>query len=56
MVRGIGDKWIKKQKYAAPKIDQSLVEYELEMLFAGMDDNGEPFDNWYHGVVVKLMN
>ena len=26
------------------------------MLFSGHDDEGEPFVNSYHGVVVKLLN
>ena len=27
-----------------------------EMLFSGMDDEGEPFENWYHVVVVNFVN
>ena len=56
MERGEGDKWSKMQKDAAPKVDDSLVGYKIEMLFSGHDDEGEPFVNWYHGVVVKLLN
>ena len=26
------------------------------MLFSGHNDKGEPFVNWYHGVVSKLLN
>ena len=42
MERGEGDKWSKMQKYAPPKIDSSLKNYEIEMLFSGTDDAGEP--------------
>ena len=56
MAKGICDTWRKKRKLAAPKIDQSLVGYKIVTIFAGVDDNGQPFDNWYHAVVVMLMN
>ena len=56
MERGIGDKWSKMQKDAPTKIDTSLLGYKIEMLFSGIDDEGEPFDNWYHGIVVKLVS
>jgi hypothetical protein len=56
MERGEGDRWSKMQKDAPPKVDTSLVGYEIEMLFSGTDDAGEPFINWYHGVVKKLLN
>ena len=45
MERGIGDKWNKMQKDTPPKIGTSLVGYKIEMLFLGIDDEGEPFDN-----------
>ena len=56
MERGEGDRWSKMQKDAPPKVDASLVGYEIEMLFSGTDDAGEAFVNWYHGVVKKLLN
>jgi len=56
MEGGVGDKWSKMQKDAPPKVDDSLVGYQIEMLFSGHDDEGEPFVNWYHGVVKKLLN
>jgi len=56
MERGEGDKWSKMQKDAPPKIDSSLKNYEIEMLFSGTDDAGEPFFNWYNGKVKKVLN
>ena len=56
MEGGVGDKWSKMQKDAPPKVDDSLVGYQIEMLFSGHDDEGEPFVNWYHGVAKKLLN
>ena len=44
------------QKDAPPKVDISLVGYKIEMLFSGTDYAGEPFVNWYNGVVKKLLN
>ena len=46
---GEGDRWSKMQKDAPPKVDMSLVGDEIEMLFSGTDDAGEPFVNWYNG-------
>jgi hypothetical protein len=56
MERGEGDKWSKMQRDAPPNVDKTLVGYKIEILFEGHDDEGEPFVNWYHGVVSKLLN
>ena len=55
MERGEGDKWSKMQKDTPPKIDSSLKNYEIEMLFSGTDDAGEPFVNWYNGKVMDVV-
>ena len=44
------------QQDTPPNINNSIVGYKIEMLFSRQDDEGEPFDNWYHGVVVKLVS
>ena len=56
MERGEGGKWSKMQKDTPPKIDSSLKNYDIEMLFSGTDDAGEPFINWYNGKVKDVLN
>ena len=57
MERGEGDKWSKMKNYAAQKVNKSLKDYKIEILFSAHDDDdkGVLFVNWYHGVVDELL-
>ena len=50
--------WAEKQDTLAPEIDNKLVkkEFKIEMIFEQVGNGGELIPDWYHGVVVKIVN
>ena len=47
-----------KQDTVAPEIDNNLVKrkFKIEMMFEQVGNGGELIADWYHGVVVSIVN
>ena len=55
---GKGDMLAENQDTVAPEIDNHLVrkKSKIEMMFQQVGNSGELIPDWYHGVVVKIVN
>ena len=55
---GKGDMLSEKQDKVAPEINNKLVKqkFKIEMMFEQVGNSGELLPDWYHGVVVKIVN
>ena len=55
---GKGDMLSDKQDTVAPEIDNNLVKrkFKIEMMFEQVGNGGELIADWYHGVVVSIVN
>ena len=55
--RGEGDRWSEIQKHLMLAVDQTLVGYNIEMLFEYPNDvEGGTYLDWAHGVVKEVKN
>ena len=53
--KGKGDRWSEMQRSVMPKMDE-LDGFKIEMLFEGIDADGESCLEWYHGEVKEVLN
>jgi hypothetical protein len=55
---GKGDMLSEKQDIVAPEINNNLVKkkFKIEMMFEQVGNSGELISDWYHGVVVNIVN
>ncbi len=53
---GRGDKFMEREEFNMPEIENSVVGFEIEMLFEYPDGDERQLTSWYHGVVTKIIN
>ena len=55
---GKGDMLSEKQDIVAPEINKNLAKkkFKIEMMFEQVGNSGELISDWYHGVVVNIVN